>query len=98
MGAPNLFLLTYDICDAKRLRKVHKTLKAFGDALQYSVFLCELSPTQKQMLINDLTEIIHHHQDRILIANLGRREGRAPVAIETLGRQDIPDGEGPLVL
>ncbi|MGE0434417.1 MAG: CRISPR-associated endonuclease Cas2 [Planctomycetota bacterium] len=39
------YLLTYDVRDDKRLRKVAKTLEGYGTRLQYSVFHCHLSRT-----------------------------------------------------
>lgn len=41
----NSFIVCYDICDPKRLAKVFKTMRAWGDHLQYSVFECQLSRT-----------------------------------------------------
>jgi CRISPR-associated protein Cas2 len=38
------YLVCYDICDDRRLAKVHKTLRGFGDHLQYSIFECQLTP------------------------------------------------------
>ena len=67
----NVFVVCYDVCDAKRLRRVHKVLKGAGDALQYSVFRCELSRTEKQELVARLWEIINPGQDRLMFANLG---------------------------
>src|ERR1035438_4086458 len=32
------YLICYDICDDKRLRKVFQTMRGYGDHLQYSVF------------------------------------------------------------
>lgn len=37
------YLVCYDICDDKRLRKVFRTMRGFGDHLQYSVFECQLT-------------------------------------------------------
>ena len=39
----SVYLVTYDIRDDKRLRKVFKTLRNWGDHLQYSVFECQLN-------------------------------------------------------
>ena len=39
-----LYLVAYDICDPKRLRKVFKTMRGFGEHLQFSVFQCDLTP------------------------------------------------------
>ena len=44
------YLVCYDITDDKRLRRVFKTCKNFGEHLQYSVFECDLSPTEKSEL------------------------------------------------
>jgi CRISPR-associated endonuclease Cas2 len=38
------YLVCYDICDDKRLRKVFQTMRNYGDHLQYSVFECQLTP------------------------------------------------------
>ena len=35
------YLICYDICDDKRLRKVFQTMRGFGDHLQFSVFECQ---------------------------------------------------------
>ncbi len=40
----NTYLVTYDIRDDKRLRKVFKAMRDFGDHLQYSVFECQFTP------------------------------------------------------
>lgn len=65
------YLVCYDICDPARLRKVHKKMKGYGDPLQYSVFCCELTAKEKVRLETDLSELINHHVDRILIVDLG---------------------------
>ena len=46
----NVYLVCYDVADAKRLRRTYRKMRGFGDAVQYSVFRCELSPTEKQEL------------------------------------------------
>jgi len=33
----NTYLVCYDICDDKRLKTVYKTMRDFGDHLQYSI-------------------------------------------------------------
>lgn len=34
------YLVCYDICNDKRLRKVFQVVRGYGDHLQYSVFEC----------------------------------------------------------
>src|SRR4051812_42950713 len=42
----NVYIVAYDVVVDKRRTKVHKLLKGRGDALQYSLFHCALSPTE----------------------------------------------------
>jgi CRISPR-associated protein Cas2 len=94
-----VFIICYDVCDAKRLRKVYKTLKGAGDALQYSVFRCELTPEEKQDLLSQLWEIINPGQDRLLFANLGPVESRGVDCLEYWGEpREQPEFTRPIVL
>ena len=80
------YIVAYDISDPKRLRRVYRTMRGYGDPLQYSVFRCILSPSERVLLIEALTPIINHREDQVLFINLGPADGRAHVSIETLGR------------
>lgn len=80
------YLVCYDICDDKRLRKVFRTMKDFGDHLQYSVFECQLTPVDLTRCRGALDDIIHHGQDQVLFINLGPSEGRGERVITALGK------------
>jgi CRISPR-associated protein Cas2 len=80
------YLVCYDICDDKRLRRVFKTMRGYGDHLQYSVFECQLTATDLVRLRAELSEIIHHIQDQVLFVNLGPAEGRGDRVITALGK------------
>jgi CRISPR-associated protein Cas2 len=80
------YIVTYDISDPKRLRKVFKLMLGYGDHIQLSVFQCELNPRELVELRHSLGEIIHHTEDQVLFANLGPVEGRGSESIESLGR------------
>jgi len=41
----NTYLVCYDICEDKRLRRVFKAMRDFGDHLQYSIFECQFTAT-----------------------------------------------------
>ncbi|QDS85926.1 CRISPR-associated endoribonuclease Cas2 [Rosistilla ulvae] len=82
----NIFLVTYDIRDDKRLRKVHKTMRNWGDHLQYSVFECQLSQHDLITLKDQLSQIIHHSNDQVLLVDLGPATGRGERVIEALGQ------------
>jgi CRISPR-associated protein Cas2 len=84
------YLVCYDISDDKRLRKVFKTMRNYGDHLQYSVFECQLTAMDLARLRNELSAIIHHDEDQVLFVNLGPAEGRGDRVITALGRAYSP--------
>jgi CRISPR-associated protein Cas2 len=86
----NTYLVCYDICDDKRLRRVHKTMRDFGDHLQYSIFECQFTPTDLAKCRHTLSEIIHHGDDQVLFVDLGPAEGRGDRVIASLGQPYAP--------
>ncbi len=88
------YLVCYDITDDKRLRRVFKTCKNFGDHLQYSVFECDLNEAEKVKLERVLGELIKHDEDQVLFVSLGPAQGRGDRVITALGlpytRLDAP--------
>ena len=80
------YLVCYDIADEKRLRKVFKMMRGFGDHLQYSVFECQLTPMDLVRCRNELSKIIHHEEDQVLFVDLGPAEGRGDRVITALGK------------
>jgi len=84
------YLVTYDIRNDKRLRKVFKTMRDFGDHLQYSVFECQFNPIDLAKCRHALSEIIKHNEDQVLFINLGPSEGRGERAISALGQPYSP--------
>lgn len=80
------YLVCYDICDDKRLRKVFQTMRGYGDHLQYSVFECQLTATDLAKCRAELTDIINHAEDQVLFVNLGPAAGRGDRVITALGK------------
>ncbi|RIL06268.1 MAG: CRISPR-associated endonuclease Cas2 [Proteobacteria bacterium] len=80
-----LLIVTYDICDPKRLRKVFKTMKGFGQHLQLSVFRCDLTDMERFEMIGALQRIVHRDEDQVLVIELGPSEGRKH-RVESIGR------------
>ena len=56
----NVVFVSYDISDARRLRLVYQYMRGRGDHVQYSVFRCELSATERARLIMGLADLIDH--------------------------------------
>lgn len=80
------FLVCYDIASPRRLRKVHKIVRDFGQALQYSVFACILSATEQALLTAKLLQAINQDEDQVLFVRLGpANRGRAVPNASTLG-------------
>ena len=86
----NTYLVTYDIRNDKRLRKVFRTMRDYGDHLQYSVFECQFNPIDLAKCRHALSEIIKHDEDQVLFINLGPSEGRGERVIEALGQPYSP--------
>lgn len=82
----NTFIVSYDICDDKRLARVLKTMRGFGDHLQYSVFECQLSRADLARCRHRLSEIIDRKEDQVLFIDLGPAEGRGDRVITAIGK------------
>jgi CRISPR-associated protein Cas2 len=79
------YLVCYDIANDKRLHQVFKTCKNYGDHLQYSVFECDLNPTEFLRMQQELMEIISCTRDQVLFIALGPSETRGDRVITALG-------------
>ena len=79
------YIVTYDICDSGRLRTVYQYLRSWGNHLQYSVFMVQLNAADRARLRRDLSEMIHHGEDQVLLFNLGPAAGRGRESVEALG-------------
>lgn len=77
------YLVAYDICEKKRLRKVAHTCEDFGFRRQYSVFLCRISTLDLVRLKSRLYDIINLQEDQVLFIPLCNRCAQG---IEALGR------------
>lgn len=87
------YLVTYDICDDARLRAVFKTMKGFGEHVQYSVFRCALSKTEMTQMMAKLSPLIHHSVDQILVIFLGPLPEKRP-RVRPIGRPYQPPDAG----
>ena len=93
----NSYIVSYDIADPKRLRRVFKTMRAWGDHLQFSVFECQLTPLDLARLREQLAAIINHHEDQVLFVDLGPAEGRGDRVITALGKPYV-NIDAPLIV
>lgn len=83
--APKVYLVCYDICEPRRLRKVYQAVRSYGERMQYSVFRCVLNEVQLARLVDALVEEIKHDEDQVLIVTLGAADAERSWAFRTLG-------------
>jgi len=91
------YLVCYDIRDSKRLRRVHKALKGYGEAWQFSVFFCVLKDIDRVRLQTDLEEQINQKEDQAMILDLGPNEKEAREAATVIG-QPLPAQDSGIVV
>lgn len=88
------YIVSYDICDEKRLRRVFRICRDYGDHLQYSVFECRLSAAERVELEAKLSKVMNLREDQVLFIDLGPAELRGDTVITALGtayiRLDAP--------
>ncbi len=68
-----LYLVAYDVCEPKRLRKIHKAVKRFATGGQKSVFECFLTPAERRRLLAETREIIAAEEDRLALLRIEER-------------------------
>jgi CRISPR-associated protein Cas2 len=79
------YIVTYDIRDDKRLRKVFTTCRNYGVHLQLSVFECDLGARDLVRLKQELGDIIDAAVDQVLFVELGPTASRGSRVIQSLG-------------
>lgn len=98
MSARRRWLVAYDIRDDVRLRRVHDIVRSYGDRLQYSVFLCDLTAVEKLSLKTDLREVVNQHQDSVAFIDLGEPDRPGSAAIEFMGTSLPMPKDGPAII
>ncbi|HEX3595030.1 MAG TPA: CRISPR-associated endonuclease Cas2 [Polyangiaceae bacterium] len=84
------YIVSYDISDPKRLRKVFRLMKGYGEHVQLSVFRCELTHRALVELRVRLGATIRHDVDQVLFVDVGPEDGRGSTSISSLGRAYKP--------
>lgn len=95
-----LMLVTYDVRTSeagggRRLRRVAKACRDFGQRVQYSVFEIEAEPAQWVALKSRLESIIDPAHDSLRYYHLGANWRRR---VEHIGAKPAVDLGGPLIV
>ncbi len=72
MSQKNWYVISYDISDPKRWKKVHKRLKGYGRRLQFSIFRCRLTKIEVEKLRWELEKDLST-DDKLLILSVCER-------------------------
>ncbi len=70
MKNKNFYIISYDISDEKRLKRVAKFLEDWGERKQKSVFECWLTEEELKQVKEGLKEIINPKEDRVRFYSL----------------------------
>jgi len=92
------FIVTYDVRDAKRLRRVYRVLHGYGRHLQLLVFQCELDARSRVELVAKLRNEIRHDEDQVLFVDIGPADGRGATSIEAIGVPYVPEEKRAIVV
>jgi len=81
----HLIVVTYDIRDAKRWKRVFRIMNGYGQWIQLSVFQCRLTRRRRVELAAKLQEVIKYGEDHVVLIDVGPA-GTVQPSIESLGR------------
>lgn len=95
-----LVLVSYDVNTSgdggqRRLRRVAKVCKNYGQRVQFSVFECIVDPAQWAVLRKKLIREIDEEKDSLRFYFLGSNWKRR---VEHIGAKETVDLEGPLII
>lgn len=90
------YLVAYDIADPKRLRRVGAIMESFGQRLQYSVFICDLSEGEVSQLEGEVLMVMRLDEDSVVRIDLGPQQASAGITF--IGCHRALPATGPLVV
>ena len=85
MSDERLYIVTYDISDQRRWRRVFKAMHGYGDWLQLSVFQCRLTKRRRAELETRLRELVKAGDDHVLLVDVGPAD-KIELAVESIGK------------
>lgn len=66
------YLVCYDIREDRRLRAIASCMEGYGERIQYSVFVCDLSDQEAVSLRTDVEARMKPAEDSVMVIDLGR--------------------------
>lgn len=93
----HLYVVTYDIRDPRRWRKVFQAMHSFGERLQLSVFQCRLGKERVLKMEEILRRLADQKEDHVVILDLGPAENCEP-RVTSIGKAFEPVEAGPVIV
>lgn len=90
------YLVAYDIRDDKRLRQVAICMEGYGERIQYSVFVCDLSDQEMVAMRVDMESRMKLSEDSVMVVDLGRPDDATKFLF--IGHHEELPGDGPLIV
>lgn len=84
------YVITYDIADDRRRDRVFRTLQAYADHVQFSVFVAALTTRELINLRMKLRGHLNDAMDQVLIIDLGREDTVPADPFDVLGKPYQP--------
>ncbi|MDH3692811.1 MAG: CRISPR-associated endonuclease Cas2 [Gammaproteobacteria bacterium] len=93
----HLYIVSYDIRDSKRWRRVFRLMNGYGEWLQLSVFQCRLSGKQRVQLLAQMSDLIDYRRDHVMVLDLGPADAVRP-RVKSLGKKFRPVRREPVIV
>ena len=71
--ARTIYLVAYDVCDPRRLARVHRFMVGWKVGGQKSFYECWLTPAERETVLSGLKALIVPEQDRVHLFQLDPR-------------------------
>ncbi|MFZ5758039.1 MAG: CRISPR-associated endonuclease Cas2 [Thermodesulfobacteriota bacterium] len=92
------YLISYDIREPRRWRRLYRAMRGYGEWLQLSVFHCRLSRRRLVSLEATVRDIVNTAEDHVLIIDLGPATGGAAPAVVSIGIAYRPPERLPVIV
>ncbi len=76
MSTAILCVMVYDVPDDRRRTRLHKLLKQYGSAVQYSAFEARLTPLERKQLLREAGHLLDIREDSFIIYPLAADQER----------------------
>ncbi len=84
------YLVSLDIADPERLRRVHGVVKTVAQRVQDSVYEALLTEKELVLLEKRIVDVLNQKEDQVLFIDLGAGDREKLSEVKTLGGGVIP--------